>query len=607
MKEEHNAFTISEQKGFSIKDSNEELVNLFQSWDDINMGETKAGFPGLIRNLFNALEETSHVVISDEKGSMAYVSESFCSILKYRKEELEGKYYTELRDRLMTGSDRERLKEVFLSGTNYETETMPVSKDGNPFIMKTSIMPLVKSEEGITKFSIILHQDITRLTQAEKAIKQLASTDNLTGLPNRGKFEQDVAEYIEGDKSLQRSFAVLLIDLDRLGYYSEILGQHTGDKLTRNIANALVGLNHKGIQIYRYGANEFSILLKEPESASEAEGIAKDILQLFNSPFSADGDELMLSASIGITVYPDQGNTQEAVINHAEDAMHHAKEAGQANLQWFRPSIRTKQKEKLIMERKLRAAVENKAFQLKYQPQIDLKNMAVIGAEALIRWEDKELGAVSPERFIPLAEETGLINPIGDWVLEEACRQAKKWSDEGYSLRIGINISPLQFQKRGFVEKVNAVLQDSGLEPGKLDLEITENHLLRNREESLRTLGKLKKIGIRISIDDFGTGYSSLSYLQRFPVDTLKIDRTFIKDIINNSKDQAIVTSIIQLAHNMNLRVIAEGVESSDMLPFLNARNCNEMQGFLYSKPLPPSEFTQYIKIIPPAEILTGS
>ncbi|UTR11205.1 EAL domain-containing protein [Evansella sp. LMS18] len=607
MEKEHKAFMLAGQKGYRINDSNDGLINLFHSWNDLHTEETKAGLPGLLGNLINALEKTAYVVIADEKGGMVYVSESFCDILKYRKEELEGKYYTELRDRLMTGGDREKLKEVFLSGTGYETETMPVSRDGNPFIMKMSILPLIKTEEGITKFSLILHQDITRLTQAEKAIKQLASTDNLTGLPNRVKFEQDVAGFMEGEKGLQNSFAVLLIDLDRLGYYCEILGQHTGDKLTRNIANALVGLNHKGIQIYRYGANEFSVLMKEPESASEVEMVAKEILQLFNSPFTADGDELMLSASIGITVYPDQGNTQEAVINHAEDAMQHAKEAGQANMQWFRPSIRTKQKEKLIMERKLRAAVENKAFQLKYQPQIDLKNMAVIGAEALIRWEDKELGSVSPDIFIPLAEETGLINPIGDWVLEEACRQAKKWSDEGYSLRIGINISPLQFQKRGFVEKVNEVLQDSGLEPCKLDLEITENHLLRNREESLRTLVKLKNIGIRISIDDFGTGYSSLSYLQRFPVDSLKIDRTFIKDIINNSKDQAIVTSIIQLAHNMNLRVIAEGVETSDMLTFLNARNCNEMQGFLYSKPLAPSELTQYIKIIPPAEILTGS
>lgn len=436
---------------------------------------------------------------------------------------------------------------------------------------------------------------MTLLNKAEEMINELVTLDLATGLRNRKQFDQDLAKYVRKTESSTQKIAILFLDLDRFKFYNDTLGHVTGDKLIEAISKELKLFENSDVSVYRYDGDEFTILINESGADNVSVELAKTILNRFLKPFIVRENELFITASIGIARCPETGTTASQLVQQAEAAMHYAKERGKGDYQLYFPSLKTHHTEKLIIETRLREALGGASFTLSYQPQIDLKSKQVVGVEALIRWEDNVLGNVSPVEFIPVAEETGLIVQIGDWVLQEACQQAKVWYDQGCRLRIGVNISPIQFQRPDFVEKVKAILQQTGLPPKFLDLEITENDLLYNRDECYKTLKCLKESGIKISIDDFGTGYSSLSYLRRFPIDTLKIDKSFIKDVIQNINDQAIVTSIIQLAHNMNMRVIAEGVETSDMMVFLNDRECDEMQGFLYSMPLKKGDVVPFI------------
>ncbi|ADU31249.1 sensor domain-containing protein [Evansella cellulosilytica] len=552
----------------------------------------------LISRFKIALETTALIVLVNDTGAITYVSEEFCDLLDYSESELIGVNYLSLQHRSF--KERELFSNTLASQKITSFEMIPLKKSGNPLILKTQIMPLIKSNQESDIF-LIMHRDVTRLKQAEKVIKELGAVDTLTGLPNRDKFERDVRSRIEMKHAEKFPFAILFFDLDRFKFYNDTLGHFTGDKLIQSISQTLSSIQHKKVQIYRYGGDEFSVLFHSPKSKEEVQELAQEILLAFESPFHVKGNELYITASIGISYFPVIGVTYDQIIQQAEMAMHYAKELGKGDFQWYQSSIRTEHDEKLLMEKRLRIAMEQENFELYYHPQIDLKENKVIGVEALLRWNDEQLGKVSPYKFIPIAEETGLINQIGDWVLEKACIQAKKWNNEGHELRIGINISPQQFQRPDFVSKVKNTLDKTGLSPKLLDLEITENDLLYNRDECLKTLYRLKQFGVSISIDDFGTGYSSLSYLRRFPIDTLKIDQSFIKEVVDNTNDQAIVTSIIQLAHNMKLRVIAEGVETSEMVAFLNKLSCDEMQGFLYSQPLPPEAVTKYIESTSPS------
>ncbi|MBU9721875.1 MULTISPECIES: EAL domain-containing protein [Bacillaceae] len=568
--------------------------DIWQNNNNIQSEELK-----IIQTLKATLEETSLIVLTNNEGRIAYVSESFCSMMKYEKEELLGVYYSSLYEE-PTIHNKGLLEQAVFSGELTSKDVVFRTKSGNPLIFRARVQPMIKNNDtGKLEVVLILHQDITRLKQAERVIKEISAIDYLTGLPNRDKFERDITFRIDE----QGDFILFFIDLDRFKFYNDTLGHFTGDKLIQVIAQSLINLNYH-FQVYRYGGDEFTIILDSPDTKQNAEMIAEEILELFHSPFIVKGNELYITASIGISYYPEYGTTYHEIVQQSEMAMHYAKEKGKNNVQWYHSSIRTKHDQKLLLEKRLRIATERKDFQLHYQPQIDLGKKEVVGVEALIRWNDKQLGVISPGTFIPLAEETGLIVAIGDWVLEEAMIQAKRWSDEGNPLRISINISPIQFQRPDFVKKVESNIFKTELTPELLDLEITENDLMYNRDECLRTLHLLKDLGIRISIDDFGTGYSSLSYLRKFPIDTLKIDQSFIKELVDNTNDQAIVTSIIQLAHNMNLRVIAEGVETVDMVSFLKDRKCDEMQGFLYSKPLPPKQLSEFIKSTNPQNVL---
>lgn len=582
------------------------LSELFEGSMDNDFWKDKAVLLTLIVDIFKrALEEVSLVVVTNQEGKIVFVSESYLEIMQYERNQLIGFSYSDFLDNSsMSTNDFSLLKSSVVNINELKIESTHRKKKGSLVVLETSVFPLVNQDEKVA--SLILHQDVTSLLNAEETIKELVTIDVLTGLKNRKQFERDLKKIISVFQPHQlkvQKVAIFFIDLDRFKYYNDTLGHFTGDKLIEVIARELMLFENDDVSVYRYGGDEFTILMKN-SSETEINCKAENILQRFQSSFFVNGNELFITATVGVSLFPDTGDTSSSLVQQSEMAMHYAKEKGKDNFQLYNPSLRTKHDERLMIEQRLRIATENKAFNLHYQPQVNLLEKKVVGLEALLRWNDEKLGDVSPSKFIPIAEDSGLIFQIGDWVLEQACYQAKSWFDKGFEMRMGVNISPKQFQRPDFVGKVKNILKKTGVDPKLLDLEITENDLLYNREECFKTLERLKEIGITISIDDFGTGYSSLSYLRQFPIDTLKIDQSFIKEVIENSNDQAIVTSIIQLAHNMKMRVIAEGVETAEMVLFLNERQCDEMQGFLYSKALPADLVMNFIRDIEPTSVI---
>ncbi|RKL67787.1 hypothetical protein CR203_10615 [Salipaludibacillus neizhouensis] len=548
----------------------------------------------VVQVLKQALEEISYVVVTDQLGKLSYASTQYLSTFYDSDEKILNRDYLEILRSFTEEEYIEDLSDAMDRQIILKVKGERGRKNDYPITLETSVFPVIHPNKGVVAY-LILHQDVTPLAEAEETIKKLVSMDVLTGLKTRKQFENDLKKTVLDATKPVFKVGVLFVDLDRFKYYNDTLGHFTGDMLIKEIARHMKMFEDGKQQVYRYGGDEFAIIVDNFSNDRVLEQLSEKLLKLFEYPFIVQGSELFITASIGFSIFPETGKTADDLVQQAEMAMHVAKERGKDDYQKYLPTLRTKRDEKLSIEKRVRVAIAQKSFQVYYQPQIDLREKRVVGLEALLRWTDKKLGVISPSVFIPIAEESGLISSIGDWVLEEACLQAKKWSEKGFTMRMGINISPIQFQRPDFVSKVKSILRDTGLNPQLLDLEITENVLLYNREECAKTLTRLKELGIQISIDDFGTGYSSLSYLRQFPIDTLKIDKSFILEVLDNSNDQAIVTSIIQLAHNMNMRVIAEGVESTEMIPFLNDRECDEMQGFLYSKPLPANEVTSFV------------
>ncbi|WP_280769745.1 sensor domain-containing protein [Salipaludibacillus daqingensis] len=557
----------------------------------------------MVNDFLKVIEKVSLVIVTDLQGRIVYASKDYLKMSGYDDDKIVGTMYVNLLNHKANSANVfAKVENSIKHCTGVNVDSVHNRNNDERVVFNTFIFPLMYSDKKFA--NLILHQDVTPLMQAEETIKELVTVDVQTGLKNRKQFDIDLVNKIESDRLKNCLTALLFIDLDRFKYYNDTLGHFTGDKLIEVIAKELMLFENEYVSVYRYGGDEFTIIINSSLKMDTIEKTANHILERFQKSFIVRGKELFITATIGVSLFPETGDTSSTLVQQSEMAMHYAKERGKGEYQLYHPSLQTKRDERLMIEQRLRLAKDSKSFQLFYQPQINLKDSKVVGLEALLRWNDEELGNVSPSKFIPIAEDTGLIFQIGDWVLEQACFQAKSWSDKGFKMRMGINISPKQFQRPDFVSKVKRILRKTGLDPSLLDLEITENDLLYNREECFKTLERLKDIGISISIDDFGTGYSSLSYLRQFPIDTLKIDQSFIKEVIENTNDQAIVTSIIQLAHNMNMRVIAEGVETTEMVLFLNERQCDEMQGFLYSKALPADHVMKFVTDIEPTTVL---
>jgi diguanylate cyclase (GGDEF)-like protein len=443
----------------------------------------------------------------------------------------------------------------------------------------------------------VLRQRVARLldaSYAEKNIYQLAYYDSLTGLPNRTLFRKHLEELI-ADSQSKEIFAILFLDLDRFKLVNDTLGHDVGDLLLKAAADRVVHcLRYKDI-VARLGGDEFTVILEDMSSCRIAASVATKICNVLSKPFSFMGQEIYISVSIGISLYPSDGRDINTLIKHADTAMFHAKEQG-GGYQFYEKSMGTAAAKRLTLEADLRRAFERGEFTVCYQPQIDLNTGKLAGMEALIRWHHPERGLILPAEFIPLAEETGLIVPIGKWVLREACAQMQSWLRWDLEpFRIAVNISGRELEERGWTDKIMAMLEETGLPPERLELEITESVVMKSAEAVIPKLRKLREKGIKLAIDDFGTGYSSLNYLKRFPTDTLKIDRCFVRDIISSPDDAAIVVGIIALAHSLRLKVVAEGVETDAQKAFLKEHQCDLIQGFYLSQPVTAAVIEQTI------------
>jgi len=449
-------------------------------------------------------------------------------------------------------------------------------------------------------------QDVTERKHAEAQIRHMALYDSLTGLANRLLFKEQASRAVAQAARNGQLLAMLSIDLDRFKRINETLGHAVGDLLLQEVANRLtrslrptdyVTRNAENHCIARQGSDEFTVLLAGLHRGQDAARVARRILDSLALPFDLNGSEVVVSASIGVAVYPLDGGDVDGLLQHADAAMHHAKDQGKNNYQYYNHKMNTSAFEKLTLETNLRKALERGEFSLYYQPKVDMSSGAIIGAEALIRWRHPDLGLVSPAEFIPLAEETGLILPIGEWVLRSACAEAKKWHDAGHTwMHVAVNMSSLNFRQENFPEMIANALDESGLPACCLELEMTESLLMQDAEAGVNVLKCLKATGVKLSIDDFGTGYSSLSYLKRFPLDALKIDRSFVKDITSNADDASMTFAIIAMARSLKLTVIAEGVETEGQAALLREQGCQFMQGNLFSRPVPDVEFAALLQ-----------
>ena len=438
-------------------------------------------------------------------------------------------------------------------------------------------------------------RDHTELVSAGARIEWLSSTDPLTGLANRGQFAVTLSESIRQARRRAGTLALLILDLDRFKQINDSLGQAVADRVLLDCADRLKTITRQGDVVARIGGDQFALLVHEAD-ARGAESSARRALEAVSHACSVDGLQFTLTCSVGVALFPDDGLDSEELTRHAESAMRRAKQGGRACFRFHQPMQNADMRQRMRLDHAMRQALASQRFRLHYQPQIDLKSGEVIGAEALIRWRDPELGDISPATFIPVAEETGFIIAIGDWVLEQAVRQAVVWRDQGLVIPVSVNVSALQFQQADFNARVTAVLAEHGLAGELLELELTESILIHDANEALARLSQLSQLGVRLAIDDFGTGYSSLAYLKRFPIDKLKIDRSFVKGAPTDDSDCAIVCAIVQLAQALDMKVIAEGVETEPQRAFLLELGCDEFQGFLFAPALDAASFEQRVR-----------
>lgn len=436
-----------------------------------------------------------------------------------------------------------------------------------------------------------LEAEIAERRLADQRVVHMAHHDALTGLPNRTLLADRVGQAIARAHRSGGKLAVLFLDLDRFKNVNDSFGHAVGDMLLTGVSARLTASRREEDTVARLGGDEFIVSIPDVSDAAEAESVAARILSDLAKPFTINGHQLHADVSIGIALYPRDGDTAETLMRNADTAMYHAKESGRGNYQFFNSQLTERVSRRLSTETNLRRALERGEFTVHYQPLVNLSSGRVDGAEALLRWPQQDDRLVSPVEFIPIAEETGLIVPLGEWVLLEACAQAQAWQAVHPGLRMAVNLSARQFRQKNLIGMIEQVLGESRLHPSLLELELTEGMLMHNVEEATHILARLDEIGVRLAIDDFGTGYSSLSYLKRFPIHTLKIDRSFVRDISTDPDDAAIVTAIVAMARSLNLRVTAEGVETEEQAAFLRSLTCDQAQGFHFGRPMPSAEF----------------
>lgn len=532
------------------------------------------------------------IIITDGKGVILAANAAVVQATGYSKEELIGSNPRMFNSGRQPKEFYASMWEAIMHDGQWKGEIWNKRKNGEIYPEWLSISATTDKQGEVTNY-IGIFIDVSKQKEAERHLDYQAHHDALTDLPNRVLFNDRLLMGIAKAKRNDQSLAVMFIDIDHFKYVNDTFGHNEGDNLLQAVAKRLKACLREEDTLSRMGGDEFTVLLQDL-TGEGTEMVARKILDAMKLPFNIGEHKLYVTASIGISVYPKDGDKPMELLKNSDTAMYRAKEDGRNNLRFFRSNMHEFSMRRIQMEEDLRHALKREEFKVYYQPQVDLVDGRVSGVEALLRWARPGVGLIPPGQFISMAEETGLILPMGEWVLRVACKQCKAWHDQGWrGLRVAVNLSARQFQQSDFVDMVARILCETGLDPECLELELTESIAMQNAAETVAVLHGLKRIGVQISIDDFGTGYSSLGYLKRFPIDRLKVDQSFVAGIVEDPNDAAIIIAVIALAHNLGLKVIAEGVETGEQLDFLKMHFCNEVQGYLLGRPMPAEELVE--------------
>ncbi|HEU4845334.1 MAG TPA: EAL domain-containing protein [Burkholderiaceae bacterium] len=572
-----------------------ELAELAASLEqEVRQRRANEEFLRLASQVFEATQDA--IVITDDKGAILATNPAFTRISGYGAKEVVGRSVAMLYAGGPDAAVYQALTQSLTAAGHWSGEIMARRKNGNTYPGLLSIS-VVNDDEGKPINIVAVFMDITERKAEQHLIDFLSNHDALTGLPNRLLARQRF-EHLQGAARREgQCVTVMCLDLDRFKSVNDTYGPQMGDKALQAVARFLNDTVREGDTVTRQGGDEFQIILQDDAKCGGTLLLAQRILSGLRTELVIDGHAISLTSSIGIAVSPSDGNSLDELVRNADTALYRAKETGRDNYAFFTERMDAEIRDKLAIQSQLRGAIARDEFEVHYQPQICLRTGQMVGAEALLRWNNAVLGKVPPNRFIPLAEEYGLVNPIGEWVLESVCAQIKVWHDQGLGqIKVAVNLSAGQFGHDSTVPFVEGTLRRFGIPPACLGLEITEGTVMGDPDKAVAALKRLKDIGVSISLDDFGTGYSSLGYLKRFPIDVLKIDKSFVDDVTTNPNDAAIALSVISLAHNLNLRVIAEGVETRAQVDFLAERGCDEMQGYYFSRPVSADAFTAMLR-----------
>ena len=536
------------------------------------------------------------IMVTDASNKIVSVNRSFVEITGYAAEEVVGQNPKILSSGLQPPEFYERMWVQIVETGSWQGEVWDRRKSGEVYPEALTVIQ-VKNSDGVVINHLAIFSDISERKIAQERIQQLAHYDVLTGLPNRVLFSDRLEQAIIAAQRNHSKIALLFLDIDRFKQINDTLGHGVGDRLLQNVGQRLLSCVREQDTVSRQGGDEFILVLSDA-GCTGAEVVAQKVLQSILQPYSIEEHDLRITASIGIAVYPDHAKDSESLIKYADVAMYQAKENGRNCYSTFHPEMNESSYERLKLETALRGALERDELRVYYQAQVDLQDGRIVGCEALVRWQHPELGMIYPDKFIPLAEETGLIISINHWVLEQAIKQCCVWRDAGFNaLTMSVNLSALQFRQHNLLPQVKGLLEKYDLPPGVLDLELTEGILMQGVERTLATLHELSAMGVILSLDDFGTGYSSLSYLKRFPIQQLKIDQSFVRDVINDASDATMVRTIILMAHSLKLDVIAEGVETQEQAAFLMQCGCERAQGYHFRRPVTAAEFEQLLRL----------
>jgi diguanylate cyclase (GGDEF)-like protein/PAS domain S-box-containing protein len=549
--------------------------------------EAEARYHSLFRNSIDA------ILLLRPDGSILAANDEACRMLEYDEASLRKLG----RETIFDGADggvQSMMNELARNGAA-RGEFRMVRRDGS--LVPVELSATTFTDRSGQQCASMIVRDITERRRAEEHIEYLAYHDELTGIPNRAHFQREFDHTVAVSQRYGLSCALLLVDLDRFKYINDTIGHQAGDQLLKQMAARLRACLRDSDVIARLGGDEFVILMQDAANMEAVTAVADKILEVASRPLIIEDQEFLVTASIGISTYPHDGADLQTLLKSSDLAMYRAKEQGKNGYQYFAPEMNVHSRRRLEIESALRGAIDRQEFILHLQPKLQVSTLTVAGMEALIRWNHPERGLLNPSEFIGIAEETGLIVPIGDWVLEEACRHGQALREAGHrNLSVAVNLSARQLFDDELARRIADILRTTGFPAQNLQLEITESTVMRDAEQAVRLLTALHATGVRMAIDDFGTGYSSLAYLKRFPIDCVKIDRSFIRDLPQNSDDVAITRSIIAMAHNMTLEIVAEGVETIAQLEFLQSCGCDEIQGFLFSEPLPAEAFARFLR-----------